>query len=328
LAAFITDLGAAWSTRTDKAPETRLAGATVGQDRNESPPPAPRPAPPLPQPAREIATAHVGKHRSTATTLSITRAGNHAGLTLGSSAAAGRFNGDEEVRAIFDRVGDRTAPAPSESSDQRMPMPLTVSLTASDRAALSSGSRAAASAPLSKGLQVQADLDRPAEERHVVPIASSDDAYSLARWLLRSGDRNGAEQAFKLSLERTSSPAAAYELGHLLQEQGRYIEAASSYQLAVQLAPERAYMLYDLGAALAKLERLDEAATMFERAAELDPTNPYIFYDWGWALERAGAIALAENKYRAAFAAGADTAAGKNARARLRDIGRYRISSR
>ena len=87
-------------------------------------------------------------------------------------------------------------------------------------------------------------------------------------------------------------------------------------------------MLYDLGGALAKLGRLDEAAANFERAAELDPTNPFILYDWGWALERTGALALAEDRYSAAFAAGPDTAAGNNARARLRDLGRHAISSR
>jgi tetratricopeptide (TPR) repeat protein len=153
------------------------------------------------------------------------------------------------------------------------------------------------------------------------------DTYVLARRLLQAGDLDAAEQAYRRALEQATAPAAAYELGSVLRWQGRYAEAVASYELAAQLAPDKAYMLYDLGNALAKLGRLDEAAWSFERAAALDATNPYILYDWGWTLERAGALALAEGKYRDTLAVGAGTAAGKNARARLTAFDRQRGAS-
>jgi tetratricopeptide (TPR) repeat protein len=154
----------------------------------------------------------------------------------------------------------------------------------------------------------------------------SEDVYALAHRLLRSGDRQSAERAFRRSLELASSPAAAYDLGYLLQQQGRYAEAATSYELATQISPPKAYVLYNLATVLSKLERLDEAAVNFKRAAALDPSNPFILYDWGWALESTGALALAEDKYRNALAVGPGTAAATNARARLHALGRHPAS--
>jgi tetratricopeptide (TPR) repeat protein len=148
----------------------------------------------------------------------------------------------------------------------------------------------------------------------------SDDGYALAHRLAQAGDLAAAERAFRRVLDQDSGPAAAYELGHLLERQGRYVEATASYERAAQLAPDRAYIWYDLGSVLSKQRRLDEAAASFARAAALDRTNPFILYDWGWALERTGAIALARDKYRNALKIGAGTTAGKNADARLQQL--------
>ena len=200
--------------------------------------------------------------------------------------------------------------------------PLTVSLSAGSR------SRLSAALPMAiapERREVRAARDR-SEDTPPAPRGTSEDAYELAHRLLRADDIAGAEGAFRRALEQASAPTAAYELGYLLQQQGRYDEAAISYQLAVRLAPNRAYALYDLGSVLAKLGRLNEAAASFERAAALDAANPFILYDWGWALERAGALALAEVKYREALGAGADTAAGSNARARLQAL-RWHLTS-
>jgi tetratricopeptide (TPR) repeat protein len=204
---------------------------------------------------------------------------------------------------------------PSMLVDASGENPLTLSLSAGSR----SGQGAALPiAPERRKIRAARDLD---EGTPAAPSETGEGAYELAHRLVQAGDRAGAERAFRQALEQASAPAAAYDLGYLLQQQGRYAEAAMNYQLAVRLAPGRAYVLYDLGSVLAKLGRLNEAAASFERAAALDAANPFILYDWGWALERAGALALAEDKYRHALAAGANTVAGTNARARLHALG-------
>ena len=189
---------------------------------------------------------------------------------------------------------------------------------------LSGGSRRGLSAALPaascvhRELRGNHDLDKGTSAHS---SGLGDRATMLLGQPARADEMAATEGTLRRSVEQASTPAAAYELGYLLQQQERYAEAANSYQRAVQLAPDRAYMLYNLGTVLAKLGRLDEAAASFERAAALDPTNPFNLYDWGWALERAGELKLAKDRYGEALAAGADSVAGSNARARLDALG-------
>jgi tetratricopeptide (TPR) repeat protein len=186
---------------------------------------------------------------------------------------------------------------------------------------LSGGSRRGLSAALPAASCVHREM-RGDHDLDKGTSAHSSGLGDRATMLLGRADEMAApEGTLRRSVEQASTPAAAYELGYPLQQQERYAEAATSYQRAVQLAPDRAYMLYDLGTVLAKLGRLEEAAASFERAAALDPTNPFILYDWGWALERAGELKLAKERYGEALAAGADSVAGSNARARLDALG-------
>jgi tetratricopeptide (TPR) repeat protein len=189
---------------------------------------------------------------------------------------------------------------------------------------LSEGSRRGLSAALPAAARVRQEMRGDHDLDKGAPAHSSglgDRATTLPGQPGRADEMAATEGTLRRLVEQASTPAAAYERGYLLQQQERYAEAADSYQRAVRLAPDRAYILYDLGDVLAKLGRLDEAAASFERAAALDPTNPFILYDWGWALERAGELKLAKDRYREALAAGADSVAGSNARARLHALG-------
>jgi tetratricopeptide (TPR) repeat protein len=190
------------------------------------------------------------------------------------------------------------------------------SLSVSSRRGLSATLPAVAR--VSQEMQGGLDLD---EGRPAHPFGVGDRAAKLPRQPARADEKATTEDLLQRLMEQASTPSAAYELGYLLQQQERYAEAVTSYQRAVQLAPDRAYVLYDLGSVLAKLGRFDEAAASFERAAALDRSNPFILYDWGWALERAGALGLATDRYREALAAGAESVAGNNARARLDALG-------
>jgi hypothetical protein len=196
------------------------------------------------------------------------------------------------------------------------------------RAARDQGGREQATAAVSRLIAPGAHLPPTVVQTKVEPVhdqvepagPSAGNAYAPAPELATARDSEAVERRHPRALERGGGSAAAYELGHLLQRQGRYVEAAESYELAAQLAPDRAYILYDLGNVLAKQQRLEAAAARFERAAALDATNPFIWYDWGWTLEQAGKVSMALDKYRSALAVGPGTVAGKNADARLRQL--------
>ena len=60
-------------------------------------------------------------------------------------------------------------------------------------------------------------------------------------------------------------------LGTLLLEQGRYMEAASHFQQAVEIDPAYAHAHNNLGTAFGMMGRLEEAATEYQRVLELNP---------------------------------------------------------
>ncbi|XP_054721236.1 protein O-mannosyl-transferase TMTC2-like [Uloborus diversus] len=61
-----------------------------------------------------------------------------------------------------------------------------------------------------------------------------------------------------------------YNLGILLQEQGRYEEALHSYKLAIQFRPRLAMAHLNMGLVLGILGRKEEAAEVYRHCAELD----------------------------------------------------------
>src|SRR5690606_29039993 len=71
--------------------------------------------------------------------------------------------------------------------------------------------------------------------------------------------------------ERPSDAEVHRHLGVALAMSGRYTEAVSALQRAVDLAPNDARARNALGAALGSLGREDEALAQYQRAVQLDP---------------------------------------------------------
>ena len=109
------------------------------------------------------------------------------------------------------------------------------------------------------------------------------DAYALAsRAHLRaqSGDRQAALADAQALVQAHPARSAAdwFNLGFLLDEDGRPAEAEPAFRRAIALDEKLDRAWYGLGLALIRLGRLDEAITALERNTELQPMSPYGWY--------------------------------------------------
>ena len=125
--------------------------------------------------------------------------------------------------------------------------------------------------------------------------------------LLLAADRFGeAAQAYATAIDRAGADAdwvLYLQRGGALDQAGRWPEARTSLQRAVELAPDEAVALNYLGyAQIARGENMTAARTMLERAARLKPDDPNIADSLGWAYvqrgDTAGGLPLIERAAR------------------------------
>ena len=83
-------------------------------------------------------------------------------------------------------------------------------------------------------------------------------------------------------IHSTSEPGTTWAF--LLREQGRYDEALSAFDRAVEINPQYAMAWNNRGTTLASLGRYDEAILAYDRAIELNPQDPDSWYNKGVAL--------------------------------------------
>jgi tetratricopeptide (TPR) repeat protein len=98
---------------------------------------------------------------------------------------------------------------------------------------------------------------------------------------------------------------ARVNLARLLRRAGRLHEAAEEYRAALPLieeAPDRARALAGLGEALRELGHLDEAADLFERASRADPQSAPAWRGLGGVYAQQNRHADAETAFRRAIA--------------------------
>jgi len=128
-----------------------------------------------------------------------------------------------------------------------------------------------------------------------------DGPRNLARVALQDGD---LEAAYKhlLRCEEISSndPQTAWFWGVLLQEDGRYIEAASAYKRVLQKFPEDRATWRNLGRTYYLDGKFEEAIEAFEKALQIDPEDRIAHYHVmlsARALGRTQQAAAAEEAY-------------------------------
>ena len=67
--------------------------------------------------------------------------------------------------------------------------------------------------------------------------------------------------------------SAHYNLGNYLRDKGRYAEAHATYQIALELQPDKPNLLNNIGVLLEKQGRHEEAITRYREALRLDPQH-------------------------------------------------------
>lgn len=129
-------------------------------------------------------------------------------------------------------------------------------------------------------------------------------ANALAQGLacVQSGEYDHAVQWFCQAIQQQPNCAAAYNnLGLVLKETGRRLEAEACFRRAVALEPEQYQAYNNLGLVLLDLSFFAEAETCFRRALALQPAHAAICNNLGTALEELADFTTAEMMYRQAI---------------------------
>jgi tetratricopeptide (TPR) repeat protein len=96
---------------------------------------------------------------------------------------------------------------------------------------------------------------------------------------------NAAIENLRNTLQNNPSSATAHaDLGSLLENQGKVVEAMEHYRAALRLDPGLTKALYNLGMVVGKQGQLAEAVQLMERAAKSSPLDEDIHYDFGILL--------------------------------------------
>jgi tetratricopeptide (TPR) repeat protein len=127
--------------------------------------------------------------------------------------------------------------------------------------------------------------------------------YNLGIVLERQGRIEDAMRQFQACLVRDPKyVAAAYNLGRLLHKTGRFEAAAAAHRQALAADPRHVLSLVGLGEALRAMGQGEEARRAYVAATEVDPANAYAWNGLGATLAQGGRPAEAEAAFRRALA--------------------------
>ena len=149
--------------------------------------------------------------------------------------------------------------------------------------------------------------------------------YNLGLLLNNQGRYDEAEKEYREAIRADPDYAAAHSnLGNLLKDQERYDEAEKEYREAIRADPDYATAHSNLGVLLKDLKRYDEAEKEYREAIRADPDLAAAHYNLGILLKDRGRYDEAEEAYREAIRADPDYAAAhSNLGNLLKDQERY-----
>lgn len=124
--------------------------------------------------------------------------------------------------------------------------------------------------------RAQATLDRLLAD-------APDDAWALAsraHLQAQAGRRAAAIADLQalVAMQPQRSAADWFNLGYLLEAEGRPAEAEAAFRAALALDGKLDRAWYGLGLVLVQLDRADEAASALKRTTELQPMSPHGWY--------------------------------------------------
>lgn len=144
------------------------------------------------------------------------------------------------------------------------------------------------------------DVPEPVQLRLVPGPRSAGDFHEQGVDQERHGLFEAAEDSYRRAL-RTGGPDAAicFDLAHVLQSQGKHLQALERYLQVVELDPRHVDAWNNLGVVLAELERHEMAAEAFREALKVDGRSSRAHYNLADALETVGQEARAREHWQA-----------------------------
>ncbi len=148
--------------------------------------------------------------------------------------------------------------------------------------------------------------------------------YNLGNVLQEQGRLDDAVACYREALRIEPALADAHNnLGNALQKQDRLDDAVTCYREALRIESDYAMAHYNLGDALQKQDRLDDAVACYREALRIDPDYADAHNNLGNALKEQGRLDDATACYREALRIEPDYAAAhNNLGAALKDQGR------
>lgn len=175
-----------------------------------------------------------------------------------------------------------------------------------ERAVQAAPQNAAAHAALAMTLKFQAgnlqlqgrvaEADKTLQQALIVAknAVSFNPAYpeaqaDLAEIYAELGDLENAVVSIQRALGLAQNRSEVWRAyGTVLDDQGKFTEAAEAYRQAVKLAPNVAYLYLMLGRAYTNIARVHDpslwpsALETFRQGAKVDPTDVRLLDEWGW----------------------------------------------
>jgi Flp pilus assembly protein TadD len=149
------------------------------------------------------------------------------------------------------------------------------------------------------------DFDEPADCLRFEPVVNAVDPYRQAVEAENAGNLALAERCYRTALIGDPRNADLYfNLGNVLQDRSRYVDAVECYQQAIRLCPHFAEAWNNLGAALGSLARLEDACRAFRQALRIDPGYADAHYNLADTLDLLGRAADAQTHWQAYLAGG------------------------
>jgi tetratricopeptide (TPR) repeat protein len=110
-----------------------------------------------------------------------------------------------------------------------------------------------------------------------------------------------AESVLRLALRGTDDAITHFDLGYVLDQQGRLSEAIVEYERAIRVNPNHVDARINLAGAFARQGKLAEAAAQLEHAIDTDPDNGDAHANLGTVLAALGDEVRASGEFHAAL---------------------------
>jgi tetratricopeptide (TPR) repeat protein len=130
-----------------------------------------------------------------------------------------------------------------------------------------------------------------------VDSGHADTLHLMGLLAAHAGQHDHAVEWFARALRQDTQSQYLASLGTALQAQGRFEQALTAFDKAVQLGPDDTGLWINLGNVLADLERPAEALLAFQHVLKLDPRHWDAAYRCGFLLHRLGRSEEAVSSY-------------------------------